>query len=311
MIYLFLLLVSLLWNINMRVHGFSTSQNRFNSCRRRKSNHGHTWMMALPPIGPLCPFGSTVEPSSINSPLQPSVAQEFARIQSSMQLGQTPPQATLQSVADAMDQTIEGWLQLFVTLQSRSDFSSREYARFLETHLNVHGTSSRSIALLMSWQSDCLRALARNQPEPMPPKELDFDKMIQEASQESSTRRKPSISAMQAAKLVTALPWNAFESKSQQNDYETLVRDHSNLLQEGSKYHELDSLQKLSYLDRIETIHQRWESLLLQSDHSPNQDYVEECNEYLSCLNLNEDEFRKLVQLTHRQMRHDAEAEQS
>ena len=300
MICIFLLLFSLVWNTNWRVHGFSTSTNL-----PRSRRNGHTLKMALPPIGPLCPFQSTLEPSSNNAPLGQGVAQEFARIQSSMQLGQTPNPGTLQSVADAMDQAIEGWLQLFVRLQSQSDFSSHEYARFLETHLNVHGTSSRSITLLMSWQSACLRALANNQPEPMPPSELDLEQMMKQASQESSTRSKPSISAMQAAKLVKVHPLDA----NGLDDYDNLVRDHSNLLQEGCNYHELDPQQKLSFLDRIETIHERWESLLLEKEL--NQDFVNECNEYLSCLKLTEEEFRKLIKLTHRQMRQDAEAEQS
>lgn len=325
MMILLSLSILLLWTVDSGVDGFSTNHNRPNS---RNHVHSTPLHMALPPIGPLCPFRSTdfLESNNINNepPLDNNIAQDFAKLQSAMQLGQTPNPAKLRFVADAMDRTIDGWMSLFVGLQSTPDFCAREYARLMETHLNLHGTNSRSMTLLMSWQSSCLRALADNQPEPMPPAELDLEELMKAAARDdnsSNSSKKPSISAMQAAKLVSAVPLDAksldlsSESKQQQIEtYNQLVREHSNLLQEGSNYNDMEPMEKLSYLDNIEAMEHKWDSFFLEyqlQKCSLNQDYVDACNDYLSCMKLTDDEFRRLIKVSHRQMRQDAEQEQS
>ena len=125
---------------------------------------------------------------------------------------------------------------------------------------------------------------------------------------------------MQTAKRIQAFPLDLdsnsnalFDFKAERTirtEYTQLVEDHSNLIQEGSSYMDWDPSDKLSFLDRIETMEQQWEDFFSRFQLNElvlNQDYVDQCRNYLSCMKLTEDEYRRLGQESHRLMRQEAQ----
>jgi hypothetical protein len=65
-----------------------------------------------------------------------------------------------------------------------------EYTTLMEAHLETYGVTPWGIASVMKWQRDCLKALALDRPPPMPPQELDLNKMM---AQSKPNRPSPSM----------------------------------------------------------------------------------------------------------------------
>ncbi len=295
--------------ISWQAEGF-VSQNAL----RHGYRHGYQLSMALIPIGPFCPYSSSmeIESKSGHDKSSRAFAQEFSQVQADLQLGKTPDAEKLQQVADNMDLAIDRWEDMCEKIGSTPDFRAKEYACMADSLLNEHGTSSESIAILVRWQSSCMRALAEKKPPPMPPQELDLQRLMDETNQDNSLalpKKKPSISAMQEATMVTAIPLDetSFESESILEEYKQLVQDHSGLIAKGANYEKFDPKDKLIFLDLIELIEARWDSLLDRCESPLQQEYVDQCHNYLECMKLTEDEFRHLLNVSHRRMRQDAE----
>jgi hypothetical protein len=250
----------------------------------------------------------------------PRFVEEFESLQMDLKLGQIPHPDRLRTVADEMDLVIDQWEGLLTRLRVTPDFQTREYAKLTEVHLAAHGVSPQSIASMMRWQSNCMRAMADGMPPPMPPPDLDLQSMMEQAQQEAISSDKknsktPSISAMQAAEQITADPFDphVFESEMIAEEYKKLVLDHSNLIENGAKYAEFDPLGKLSYLDHIERIEERWESFFFRFKlmNAVNEEYTKQCEQFLASMKLTEDEYRELLRESHRMMRQDAERERA
>ena len=153
--------------------------------------------MVLTPVGPLCPFRplpSTEHLSPITttkpSTNRPELASEMARLQMDIQMGNTPDKDRLLSVSSGIDEAVHLWEQLLTRLERSGDFQTIEYVTLTEAHLETHGVTPRGIASMMKWQSACLKALALDLPPPMPPQELDFNKMM---AQSKPNRPSPSM----------------------------------------------------------------------------------------------------------------------
>ena len=224
--------------------------------------------MALTPVGPFCPFRSSAS-ETINSRMDqlhssaPNFADDFARIQVELQMGADPDPDQMREVADGIEEAVSQWEDLMMRLRLSGDFQTIEYAKLTDAHLETHGVSSSTIQSMMRWQAGCMRAMADNTPPPMPPPDLDLQAMMAQATQsEESGAKTPSISAMQAAEAITANPFKPsdLESGPVKEEYKKLVLDHSNLIEFGGKYDEFDPVGKLSYLDEIEKIEERWVS---------------------------------------------------
>jgi Domain of unknown function (DUF1825) len=279
--------------------------------------------MALTPVGPFCPFHSKA-----SWEMQPRVdeiehmtldfAAEFSRIQQELMMGQTPDANRLRKVADDMDAAVDHWEGLLTRLRITPDFQTKEYAKLTDAHLKAHGVSPQMVASMMRWQSGCMRSLADNTPPPLPPPDLNLEAMINDARQNGESDRDsktPSISAMQAAEKITASPFDpeSFESEPIKQEYKKLVMDHSNLIEFGSQYDEFDPLGKLSFLDQIEAIEERWDAFFFRFKlmDSLNQDFIQQCEQFLASMKLTEDEYRELLKESHRLMRLDAERERN
>jgi hypothetical protein len=311
--------------------------------RSRHHHHPHPTTtvlhMALTPVGPFCPFRSSaaiaMDPkmNALNAAAEAATATasgdpgtgdvgfatEMSRIQLEMQMGQMPNPQRLLKVADDMESAVDQWESLILRLKLSRDFQTREYAKLTQAHLATHGVTVESIASMMKWQSGCLRALATNQPPPMPPPDMNLEKMIRDAQDAAAAADKggmtkpPSMTAMQAAQAITASPFSldSFTSDTVKNEYQALVRDHSSLIEFGAKYDDFDPLGKLAYLDQIEAVEDRWNVFFLrfQLMGALNADYQQQCDAFLASMNLKEDQYRDLLKKCHEIMRQDAQRE--
>jgi len=278
--------------------------------------------MALTPVGPFCPFRSSaalaIEPQMETMNTSPDFATEMSRIQLDMQVGETPDADRLLRVSKGISEAVDNWEGLITALRTSDDFQTREYAKLTEAHLEQHGQTTEEIAGMMRWQSGCMGALAENRPPPMPPPGIDIMKMMAEArANEEAGKPAPSISAMSAAEKITSTPFTgdelAFQSDTVREEYEAICRDHSSLIDMGGSYASFDAMGKIAFLDQIDAIEERWDiffarfSLLGQL----NQDFVKQCNAFLNGMGLDEQQFRNLLQATHKLMRDDAEKERN
>jgi len=250
----------------------------------------------------------------------PQFATEMARLQAELMAGNQPDPEKLQQWADDMDAAVEQWTVLVQRLNLSKDFQTREYALLCKAHLQSHDTSTSQIASLMRWQADCLRAMARHQPPPLPPPDVDLTKMMDlqaSSPNPSEQKRPPSLAAMTAAEPITEPPFTghepAFESEMVQSEHEQLCRDHRQLIELGEKYDDFDPLGKLCYLDQVEKIHERWEVFLarFQLLGALNPVYLQECKAFLASLGLDEEQYRELLGQAHAWMREEAEAERN
>ena len=287
--------------------------------------------MAVTPIGPFCPFrsesaqsldGSMEQVTEMASSSVPDLATEMTRIQVEMQSGTMPDPERLNKVADEMDRYVDQWESLMTRLKISPDFQTKEYAKLTEAHLSESSMSSNSITGMMKWQTACMRAVASNTPPPMPPPDLDLEAMMKLSQQAQSGEvgdnmppPPPSISSMQAAGAINASPFDEkdFETAAIKDEYVQLVRDHSSLIDFGSKYDTFDPLGKLAYLDEVEKIEERWDVFFLRFKLMGvlNKDYEKQCNQFLATMNLTEEDVRKLLKKAHQLMRDDAERERN
>mmetsp|Transcript_29289 Transcript_29289/g.86757 ORF Transcript_29289/g.86757 Transcript_29289/m.86757 type:complete len:329 (-) Transcript_29289:152-1138(-) len=279
-------------------------------------------LMAVTPIGPFCPFRSdaavAVEPrmEGINT-ATPEFATEMARLQLDMQSGVAPDPERLRKVADGIESAVDEWENLLARLKLSNDFQTREYAKLTQAHLSKHGQTSDEIAVMMRWQSGCMRAMAENRPPPMPPANVDIMKMMQDAQGNSNSgSTPPSIAAMTTAEKITSAPFSeesTFESDTVREEYEKLCRDHNALIQMGASYATFDPMGKIAFLDEIKKVEERWDiffarfSLLGQLDKS----FINQCNAFLESMGLDEQQFKELLKETHKIMREDAEKERN
>ena len=158
---------------------------------------------------------------------------------------------------------------------------------------------------MLKWHVACVRAIADNRPPPMRPQELNA--MIQQ-------RNMPDPSGMQkAAEGFTAGPFDPkhLESDTVRDEYLQLSKDHENLIEFGSKYSEFDGLGKIAFLDEIEKIEERWDSFFFRFKlmDAIDEDYKSQCDDFLASINMNEEDFRKLLKKCHQLMREEAERE--
>jgi hypothetical protein len=243
----------------------------------------------------------------------PEFATEMTRLQLDMQMGQMPDAQRLSKVADGIDSSVEQWENLLTRLRLSKDFQTKEYAKLTQAHLDTHSVTVESIGSMMRWQAGCMRAMARNTPPPMPPSDLDIEKMMRD----NTLKERPSITAMATAEKVTSSPFTGnedlFDSPTVKEEYDSLCRDHLSLIEFGAKYEEFDGLGKLRYLDEIEKIEERWEVFFARFSlmGALNKEYTRQCNAFLASMGMNEEDYRRLLKKCHEIMRHDAERERS
>lgn len=278
--------------------------------------------MALTPTGPFCPFRSSaaeeMEPrmEHLKYTATPEIATEMARIQLDLQTGNTPDPDRLRRVAKGIEEAVDEWESLLTRLNLSNDFQTREYAKLTQAHLATHNMDPEKVAKIMRWQTGCMNAMADNTPPPMPPSDLDLMQMM-EASKSHEENPVPSITSMTAAEKITATPFNGeeevFQSPTVKEEYEKLCRDHAGLVEMGASYANFDPSGKIAFLDEIEKVEERWQIFMARFKllGQLNDDFVQQCNDFLASMNMTEEQYNELLKKTHDLMRQDAEKERN
>ena len=269
-------------------------------------------------VGPFCPFRSSlsIETPQIESlsSVAPEITSELERLQQDMALGRNPDLKHLRQVAISIENAVDQWDNLLTGLDLSQDFQTLEYATLIQAHLSRHGQTVEEITKMMRWQSSCLMNMSKNSPPPIPPRELDVMKLMVEANEsESSGKNPPSMTAIATAEKITTAPFlgneAVFDSEIVRKEYDELCKDHNALIGTGGSYASLDSIAKLSFLDEIEIIEDRWNALFERYNllGQVNQKFVKQCNKYLDAMGLNEQDVQELLKETHIAMREEAE----
>lgn len=240
----------------------------------------------------------------------PEFAADMAKVQLDLQMGNEPDEDALFRVADGIEQAVNQWETLLARLKLSGDFQTREYAKLTEAHLATHGMTPQGIASMMRWQGGCMRAMALSAPPPMPPSDLDLQRLMQNSAADKPT---PSVASMAGAESITANPFDegSLETESIRLEYEQLCRDHNGLIEMGGGYSNFDPSGKLAFLDQVEEIEDRWDVFFTRFSlmGELNADFISQCNAFLESMSLDETEYRKLLKKSHALLRADAEEE--
>ena len=145
----------------------------------------------------------------------------MTRVQLEMQMSSTPDKKTLLEAADSIEQAVDQWEGLVTQTRFSNDFQSREYAKFVQVHLEECGQDYEQVAAGLRWQAACCRAVAKDEMPPSPPPSLDLEKVT---SMDKS--KAPSMSAISKRFQIDAPPFSstesAFESPTVKNEFHQL-----------------------------------------------------------------------------------------
>ena len=188
----------------------------------------------------------------------PAIATAMARVQLEMQGSDAPNPTVLLETADALDDAVTKWQTIVTQTRLATDFQAREYAKFLQAHLQRHDQDVTQVAAGMLWQAACLRAVASGNPPPPPPADLDLAKLMASPQQQSM----PAM--MEASNSgVDAQPFDAAAldaSPTIREEWNQLCADHEQLVvQMGANYGNFDPLGKLAFLDELAKVQDRWQ----------------------------------------------------
>ena len=190
------------------------------------------------------------------SDLGPKLSTVMTRVQLEMQMSNNPDKTTLLEAADSIDHAVDQWEGLVTKTRFSTDFQSREYAKFVQAHLEECGQDFDQVAVGLRWQAACCRAVANDEMPPFPPSNLDLEKMMS-----TDTSQIPSMSVMSERLQIDAPPFTStdstFESSTVKRDFNKLCTDHRNLVEIGIKYGRFDPLGKIAFLDEIEKVEER------------------------------------------------------
>lgn len=252
---------------------------------------------------------------TLNSDGEPEFATEMNRIQLDIAMGKTPDRDRLTLVADGIEASVNRWETMQARLKSTGDFQTREYAKLTEAHLERYGVTPDGLANMMRWQATCLLSLANHTPPPMPPKDLDLQRIMRQAEKEGG--KPPSMTKMSGAEKITAEPFTGkeaiFETPMVQDEYIKLCEEHENLIAFGGSYANFDPTGKIAFLDQIEQIEDRWDIFFTRFKLTGQMDpeYEKQCNDFLASMNLDEADYRAMLKRAHDMMRKEANQERN
>jgi hypothetical protein len=244
----------------------------------------------------------------------PGFTFELTRIMLGYKLGFQPIPDRLRKMANTVENDLDQREELVTQLKAIPDFQSREYLKQRElqsksnSELGAFGDFLQNDVSNMRFFSTFLRAYADNSPElPEPPS--DFFNVA--TRDELSSANDILIELLM--RQVTKVPFDPhnFESETIAKEYQQLVVDHKILIDFGSTYGEFDPIDKLSYLNQIEQIEERWDAVIfrLKLMNALQEPYMKQCKMLLRSMKVTEDEYRELLKEAHRLMRLDAERE--
>lgn len=285
----------------------------------RKSQQLH---MVLTPIGPFCHFQSSstkdLEPRYEQITEQtPEFATEMQRVQLELEMGHDPDPDKLFRVSEGIEKSVQKWSALWQKLQQSSDFQTVEYRTLVQVHLETTaGLTPTSLTSMMKWQSQCMQAMALNAPPPLPPTDLDLNKLAAASNKaQNENKKSPSLTAMMNAEPIVAAPFQEdalVATDTIRDEFQQLNQQHEELIKFGHLYSTFDAKGKLLFLDQIDLVEERWDIFYKRFELMGdvlNPDFISQCEDFLKSMNLTEKEFRQLLKQAHALMRKNAEEE--
>jgi len=271
--------------------------------------------MAFTPVGPFCPFRSSkadqmdaqLDELQSKMKIESDFREELVDIQGAIEGGSDPGQGRLLHAASKMDFIVEDWEKAFSALHLSPDYQTREFILFSSAQMVNMGSDLLVAAKLMKWQAGCLRALAWNTPPPLPPSDIDLEQFL------TRSERRPPVPSFDVGSIKEPpfLKDALAESELIAREHAQLCADHAGLIELGANYDTFDQSGKLSYIDEIERIEERWDILYARFGlmGKLNKGFSKKCTEFLSCMQMNEQDYRELLKQTHNAMREAARLE--
>lgn len=270
--------------------------------------------MAVPlPLGPLCPFKSAFwsDPALADyaTELEGKSRGLTARMMD-MQAGQMPSAEQLADMSKDFREANDIWLAQNARLRTAQDFQAREMYRLTEAVLQSQNITMEMVEAIMDWQPKQVQAMAERRIPPPLPSFMSPDVF------QRWTKNSPSLlSLMSSMPVVNVQPFDlnskAFTSTVVVEEFESLVRDHSQAIKMGEGYGSFDAVGKEMFLDQLALIEDRWAIFVarfkLMGDLNPK--YLEETEAFLKRSSMSNAEFQGRLRDAHALLRTEAQAE--
>lgn len=268
----------------------------------------------ITPIGPFCPIKSafcregspvSLEMSKIAGVGQ-DLAMKMARIQLSAQMGQQVDVSSFRELADQLDAAVQSWKVSQDLMRSNLDFQTVEFHLMTSCHVERSGFSMDEMYEQLLWQVQAMRATADGRPPPPKPpgglRQSVFNSGFKWA---------------QSPPLISAEPFRnggseVFGSELIQDEYESIFKEHRNLIQLGERFGAFDPRGRLSFIDALEAVEARWDVFFSRISlmDAINPQFVEQTEEYIRAMGLEGTaDLRALLKEAHDRMREQARKE--
>ncbi|KAJ1629670.1 hypothetical protein T492DRAFT_1009312 [Pavlovales sp. CCMP2436] len=264
----------------------------------------------ITPIGPFCPIKSSAcrdggEVSKGMSALAaagPRVAADLARMQVSAEAGEPVDPRMFRDLADQLDEGVQQWKNSQESLLQGDDFQSLEFYLMSSCHVARSGNSLDDICVGMEWQVQAMRAAADGRPPPPQP-DIDFGKDTGFTFQSSP----PPLTAQPFVNGAAA-----FESELIQAEYESIYREHGQLIRMGERFGIFDPRGRLAFLDALEAVEDRWDVFYGRFSlmDAINPEFAQQADEFIRAMGLSgAEDLRLLLREAHQKMRDRAQRE--
>eukprot|EP00929_Paragymnodinium_shiwhaense_P091162 TRINITY_DN51198_c0_g2_i1.p1 TRINITY_DN51198_c0_g2~~TRINITY_DN51198_c0_g2_i1.p1 ORF type:complete len:384 (-),score=90.14 TRINITY_DN51198_c0_g2_i1:16-1167(-) len=270
------------------------------------------------PVGPTCPFRSReMEQRNVDQEMAAAImkaqigAGKFQVMMQSFAAGIPPDKGQARDVGQQMSDRAQELKRILDTLQTSRDFQAIETFYAMETTAELKQiTSSRAVQRLLQWQADGLLAYSKGLPMPPPP--MGLQQQVQAGSAGLQASGGGGI-------LERILPFTEEDFESALNkdqvpllkaEYERLQEDHEELIRQGETYGEQENIGKLSFLDNMDAILERWEEFMLAAAKAglePGLLFSKTSSEYLKRAGLAPIGYKDLVREVLNRMRADVQ----
>jgi len=234
-------------------------------------------------------------------------ATEFARIGLQLQTGEEVDKAKVNKLADDLTKAEETWRIMLTRMRMSTDFQALEYFKLTEAWTKRQGQNLDAVGIMMRWQADNMRAFANGWPPQPPPPGVDLASMMNQQGKGTG------LNVMDAAVAITAQPFlegtAAFESDVINEEWQTLAKDHADMIKLGEKYGDFDPEGKCIFIDKLEEIENRWDTFYSRFAllGALNPEFEKQTAAYFEVMGMSNAEFREVLAEAHTQMRRDAD----
>jgi len=262
------------------------------------------------PVGIFCPFTSlaSIEAADAVEP-SPEFRPDMERLQVELRAGERPDRELVLRLARELARQYSSWEALVQKQEECSDFQMRERFEWTSALLLRRNQSFERLGQWMKHEIETLRAFGEGRPPPPDPG-LELGQASHGQAQRSDAMSLSSVfdNTMDAEPFDNA---KAFGSAIIREEYSKLYDDHRKLIELGRIYGGFDPAGKLTFIDQVEMIEDRWDVFFgrFALMNALNPEYKEQCEALLMTRACDVREFRELLAIAHQRMRDRTTAE--